>query len=114
MTTNKPIAFSIITLFVSVLSILLITATRSPGVDNYLVIFTLVFLIYIASTSFIFIVLYLLKFKSVKTNLMYAMLLGCFPPAVLILLSIRQANAFDIIILLTTVMAILGYINYKS
>lgn len=111
---KKPIITAILVALVASLLVLVITSTRQPEVDDFLVMAMVIFLIYIVSTSLIYVVLILMNGKRKKSTMPYSLLFGCFPPAILMLISLRQASIFDIFIILATVSIILWYANYKS
>jgi hypothetical protein len=111
---KKQILSSLTIAILTSLVLIGVTSLNSPDVDNFWVIAVVVFLIYIVSVCLIYVVLILLNGKQKKSTLPYSLLFGCFPPALLMLISLKQAGFFDIFIILATAAIILWYANYKS
>lgn len=113
MKINKKYLIAMLT-FLFVFSIVVFTAMVPPSIEKLWSILVLLFLVYFATAGIIYVLLGLFRRNSNRSNIFFALLFGCLPPVLLLLVSIRQATILDIIIILSTVFLILWYASYKK
>lgn len=97
-----------------VVSTVVFTAVVPPSADQLWSILVLLFLVYFATAGVLYILLGLFRKSKNRSNIIFALLFGCLPPVLLLLVSIRQASVLDIVIILSTVCLILWYATYKK
>ncbi len=113
MKINKHYIVAALTIL-SVVSVIVFTAIVPPSIDQLWSILVLLFLVYLSTAGLIYVLLGLFRRNSNRSNVIFALLFGCLPPVLLLLVSIRQATILDILIILSTVFLILWYASYKK
>lgn len=110
---NKNYFIGIFTV-ITVLAGLVFTATVPPSIDELWSILVLLLLVYISSVGILYLLLSLIRRNNDRSNIAYALLFSCFPPVMLLLVSIKQASILDIIIIISTICLIIWYATYKK
>lgn len=113
MKINKNYLAATVTVL-SVVSVIVFTAMVPPSIDELWSILVLLFLVYFSTAGVLYVLLGLFRRNSNRSNIFFALLFGCLPPVLLLLVSIRQATILDILIILSTVFLILWYASYKK
>ena len=106
--------FAVVGTILFVVSIIVFTAMVPPSIDRLWSILVLLFLVYSSTAGVLYVLLGLFRRNSNRSNVFFALLFGCLPPILLLLVSIRQATILDIAIILSTVSLILWYASYKK
>lgn len=109
----KKVPKSILTLLGSLFLLIVVTALLQPSAINVNTTMVVIFLIYAVSSSFIYLVISLAA-SDKKGILQMSLLLGCLPPAIIVLVALRQATVFDISLIILTVLIVFWYSFYKK
>jgi hypothetical protein len=98
----------------SLIAMLVFAGQTIPNPNSAVPVIVMLVLIYILSVSLISLILVVYTSKSWSQHATFTMLLGCIPPALIMIASLRQATAFDLIILFATAILIAWYATYKK
>jgi hypothetical protein len=109
----KRTTISIGTFLLSMVSLFIFMGLTTPKSLQIHTILAVLVLIYICTASFSYMVISFFGSNNVKSINQISLLLGCVLPAMVILNSLKQASAFDILLIIITVGLILGYVLSK-
>lgn len=96
------------------LGLLVFTSNIPPKTESAVPVFIVLLLLYLLSASFIALFFVLSTGTSIVRHATMTFLLACIPPAFIMLASLRQATAADLLILFLTIVVIVWYATYKK
>lgn len=114
MSIKKQLLITIMIMVFSLLAMLVFAGQTSPNPNSAVPVIIMLVLVYILSVSLISLILVMYTSKSWSQHATFTMLLGCIPPALIMIASLRQATAFDLVILFATAILIAWYATYKK
>ena len=110
---KQSIIFSLIAVASSAL-LLLFSAQIAPSPESAAPVILMLVLVYLLSVSVFALILLMYTGASWVKHATFTMLLACIPPALIMIASLRQATAFDLVILFATAVLIAWYATYKK